>query len=172
MVAPNESNETPELISGPMEITISELGNPKRRRKQDGPGALVRTTGLTKLNRGGTNLLDGLAKSKGLALDTYKLKLGSNAKTGFVALYPVDPNTSGAVAIARDKRYKLITVYLHELFDDVDGLAPTEDRKCIAATGTDMKGNTCVLIGLKSALEKHTRATGTTQSKAPKTQNQ
>lgn len=130
------------------------LTQPIHEAERDPAGALVSTTGLSKANTGGYELVEALVIGMGLDPASFALMCGVNLEDRQVALYPVDGKTAGALPVRRNARRKEMTLYLQPVFKRYKELKPTVRQQGGLFLDLDADGEECVVLALNTGLDK------------------
>jgi len=121
---------------------------------RDEASGIVERTGLTRLNREGSDASDLVAERSGFTMKNYVYKWFADPKKRVVVGYVVDPTTDGAVGIRRSSDEKIVSFHLGGVFKDYPGLRPSSPQECGVFAREDSKGEPCLVITLGPAKAK------------------
>lgn len=127
-------------------------------QKQRSPeSGTVRETGIIRLNMGGTDLMDELARAEKLDREKYSFRYGLDVERRLVAVYPVPHDTDGSAPVRRHKGKNYIVLDLGNLFKRYPSLIIAREVTCPAMKDVDANGKECMILSLQNAVIRRKR---------------
>lgn len=128
-------------------------------------------TGYFKTNSEGSEQLDKVAVTNGFKPGEYTVTFGVDSKRGVVAAKTVRLGTPNAMPVRRTDD-KALSFHLGGVFLKHPELRPVTTSECAVAIRKDAKGDTCLMIALKTGQAKskgRSRSSAQAPSSQPKT---